>query len=243
MYSVTRSWSEIIVVVSSTYVAGLVCCSRLIRTLITACSAGFHLLLLVFGIPGLRPHLIHWSLKYQVVERPNLPGDLHRFEYGMTFSTLYLIPESWIGSRVQWTVGCFPEFYFLQFSVVLLLVGFQKHFINNFTFPTWGCAAGFNNNNNNSLVIHPLLREVATPGVEYRPQLELGLRDLFFSCSLYLFAITLVSACLLPALCLLLIFLFLSASVREKLEHEFHFAYGHTRYETSFPRDKKIVLV
>ena len=31
-----------------------------------------------------------------------------------------------------------------------VLVGYRKQFINNFDFPTWACAAGFNNNNNYS---------------------------------------------------------------------------------------------
>ena len=44
---------------------GLVCCTRLIRTLITGC-ASFHLPLLEFDILELRPQLIRWSLKYQV---------------------------------------------------------------------------------------------------------------------------------------------------------------------------------
>ena len=51
---------------------GLVCCTRLIRIQITVCSTSFHLLLLEFDIPELRPQLIHWSLKYHGVERPNL---------------------------------------------------------------------------------------------------------------------------------------------------------------------------
>ena len=42
----------------------------------------------------------------------------------------------------------FPELSFLQFSVAQELVGLRKQFINNFVFPTWACAAGFNNNNN-----------------------------------------------------------------------------------------------
>ena len=52
----------------------LVCCTRLIRTIITVCSVSFHLLLLEFDIPGLRPQLIHCDLKYQGVERPNWLG-------------------------------------------------------------------------------------------------------------------------------------------------------------------------
>ena len=50
-----------------------------------------------------------------------------------------------MGSRVQSSVGCFPEF-FLQVSLAQVLVGFRQQFINNFVFLTWACAAGFNNN-------------------------------------------------------------------------------------------------
>ena len=35
--------------------------------------------------------------------------------------------------------------FVLQFFVVHVLVGLRKLFINNFVFPTWPCAAGFNN--------------------------------------------------------------------------------------------------
>ena len=55
-----------------------------------------------------------------------------------------------MGSRVQLTVGCLPELYFLQFSMAQLIVGLQKKFLNNFVFPTCACAAGFNNNKNNN---------------------------------------------------------------------------------------------
>ena len=34
------------------------------------------------------------------------------------------------------------------FSAAQGLVGLLKKFISNFDFPTWACAAGFNNNNN-----------------------------------------------------------------------------------------------
>ena len=54
-----------------------------------------------------------------------------------------------MGLREQSIVGCFPEFIFL-FSVVQVLVGLPKQFMNNFVFPIWACTAGFNNNNNNS---------------------------------------------------------------------------------------------
>ena len=109
---------------------GLVCCTRLIRTLITVCSTSFYLLLLEFDILELRLQLIRWSLKYQGVESLiNLLG-LYcrlRFECGMTFPTLCLTPEHWIGSRcMQFTVGCFPELCFLQFSMVEVLVVLRK---------------------------------------------------------------------------------------------------------------------
>ena len=120
--------------------------------MITVCSPRFCLLLLVFDIPELRPQLIHQTLKYQGVERPNLLGLFCRlrFECGMTFPTLILTLERWMGVRVQSTVGCFPELCFLQFSAAPVIMGLRKQFINNFVFPTWACAAGFNNNNNNN---------------------------------------------------------------------------------------------
>ena len=128
---------------------GLVCYTRLIWTLITVCPASFHLLLLGFHISELRAQLIHWSLKYQGVERTNLLAlsCRLRFECGISFPALCLTPERWMGSRVQSSVGCFHELCFLQFSVAQVLVGLRKEFINNFVFPAWVCAAGFNNNN------------------------------------------------------------------------------------------------
>ena len=61
--------------------------SWLIRTLITVCSESFQLLLLQFDIFVQRPLLIHWSLKFQGVERPNLLGlsCRLRLDCGMTF--------------------------------------------------------------------------------------------------------------------------------------------------------------
>ena len=93
----------------------------------------------------LRPRIIHWGLKYQGVERPNLLGlsCRLRFDCGMTFNKLCLTPERWMGSRVQSTVGYFPELYFLQFPISQVLMGLSKQFINNFVFPTWVCAGGF----------------------------------------------------------------------------------------------------
>ena len=52
-----------------------------------------------------------------------------------------------MGSRVQPTVGYFPALRFLDFFVVQVLVGLRKQFTDNFVFPAWACATGFNNNN------------------------------------------------------------------------------------------------
>ena len=120
--------------------------TRLIRTRITICSGSLLPLLSEVDILKLRPHLIHLSLKYEGVDRPNLQGVScrTRFECGMTFPTLCLTPERWMGSRVQ-LVASLAELCFLQFSVVQELVGLRKQFVNNFA-----CAAGFKNNNNNN---------------------------------------------------------------------------------------------
>ena len=50
-----------------------------------------------------------------------------------------------MGLREQSIVGNVPEFVY-QCSVAQVLVRRHKQFINNF-FPSWACAAGFNNNN------------------------------------------------------------------------------------------------
>ena len=65
-----------------------------------------------------------------------------------------------MGSKMQSTVGCFPELCFLQFSVAQVLMGLRKQFMNNFVFPTWACAAGFNNNNNNTNKIYIYIYKV-----------------------------------------------------------------------------------
>ena len=54
-----------------------------------------------------------------------------------------------MGFREQSIVGWFPDF-FCVCSLLQVLVGLPKQFINNFVFPTWACAASFNNNNNNN---------------------------------------------------------------------------------------------
>ena len=101
-----------------------VCCKKLIRTLITVCSASFHLLLLEFDIR----ELIHWSLMYQGVGRPNLQGlsCRIRFECGMTFHTLCLTPERWMGSRVLST-GCFPNCLLFSFRWRTCLWGCESN--------------------------------------------------------------------------------------------------------------------
>ena len=48
-----------------------------------------------------------------------------------------------MGSGEQSIVGCFSEFLFSFLWYRCLC----KQFMNNFVFPTWACAAGFNNNN------------------------------------------------------------------------------------------------
>ena len=72
---------------------GFVCCTRLILTLITVCSASFHLNLSEFDILELRLQLIHWILKYQGVECPNLLGLFRRlmFGCGMTIPTYTVV--------------------------------------------------------------------------------------------------------------------------------------------------------
>ena len=107
------------------------CFTRFNRTRITVCSASFHPLLPEFDIPscGRLPSIGVWSIK--VYTSPNLHGlsCRPRFECGMTFPTLCLTLERWMGSRVQSTVGWFPELCFLQFSVAQLHVGLRKQFI------------------------------------------------------------------------------------------------------------------
>ena len=39
-----------------------------------------------------------------------------------------------------------PSVVFFHLFVAQVYVGLRKQFMNNFLFPTWGCAADFNNN-------------------------------------------------------------------------------------------------
>ena len=52
-----------------------------------------------------------------------------------------------MGSMVESTVGCFRDFCFIKFSVAQVLINNNEN-KNNYVFPTWTCALGFNNNNN-----------------------------------------------------------------------------------------------
>ena len=116
-------------------VAGLSILHR-VNSISNHCLFGAFPSTIEIDIPELRPQLVHWNLKCQGVESPNLLGFSYRlrFDCGMTFPTMCLTPERWMGSRVQSTVGCCPEFCFFQFSVAYVLVGLEKQFINNFVF-------------------------------------------------------------------------------------------------------------
>ena len=115
---------------------GLVCCTRLIANCNHCLFSELQFASIRVRHLELRPQLIHWSLKYQGVEWSNLQVVFcARFECVMTCPTLCLTLEHWMGSRVQSTIGCFPELCFLQFSVAQVLVGLRKQFIINFIFP------------------------------------------------------------------------------------------------------------
>ena len=114
-----------------------------------------YVLVLEFDILEQRPQLIHWTSKYQGVESPNLQGVScqPRFECGLTFPTLCLIPEPWMGSWVQSTTGCFPELFFLQFFMAQVLVGWRTKIYEQLCFLTCTYAAGFYNNSNIKIMI------------------------------------------------------------------------------------------
>ena len=61
--------------------------------------------------------------------------------------------------REQSIVGGFPEFVF-SFSVTQVLTELRKQFLNNFIFPTWASAAGFNNNNNNNNYYYYIIEQI-----------------------------------------------------------------------------------
>ena len=109
---------------------------------------------------------VHWAYTCicQSLTYPSCAAT-HQFEFEISrcrtsqFSRCFLLAQTHVyndlsyavfdtrtldGLREQSIVGCFPEFVF-QFSMAQVLVGLWKQFINNFVFPTWVCAAGFNN--------------------------------------------------------------------------------------------------
>ena len=106
---------------------GWVCCTRLIQTRITVCSTCFHLLVLEFDIHELRPQLVHWSLKYQGLGRPNLQGVSCRPGSNVKWPSLHCV---WHWNS-GWVQGCsqpwlLPWDVFFQFSVAQVFVGLRK---------------------------------------------------------------------------------------------------------------------
>ena len=101
--------------------------ARLVPNRINVCSVSFHLLLSECHTSELLLQLIHYSLKYQAVERRNLHGVSCRLKLlcGITVPTLCLTPELSMGLREQSSVGCFPEFLF-QFLVAQCKCGVVK---------------------------------------------------------------------------------------------------------------------
>ena len=75
----------------------------------------------------------------------------------MNFPTLCLIPERWMGSWVQSSVGCFLELYFFSLCFLgIVSCWVAKAIYKQLSFLTWACAAGFYNiNNNNNCQIRP----------------------------------------------------------------------------------------
>ena len=100
-----------------------VCCAWLIRTRIIVRPVSFHPHLPGFDNPSFsRSSCINYSSKCQGVEHFNLQGDYCRpkFVCGLTFLTLCLIPERWMGLR-----GRLPQNIFS-----LLLAGLCWNFLH-----------------------------------------------------------------------------------------------------------------
>ena len=72
-----------------------------------------------------------------------------------TFPTLYLTMERWSGLREKLTIGCSLLYYSVcscfPWHCYIGACGVANAICNNFVFPTWACATGFNNNNNNNM--------------------------------------------------------------------------------------------
>ena len=145
------------------HVAWLFMLYKINQTRITVCAVSFLLLLPESNIPELWPGMSNSILQLQTQSEfvvsgcrtslftrcflpalvrmwNDLPCTAHVFDTRTLDGLL----------RVQSIVSCFPELCFLQLSVAQVVVGLRKQFINNFIFPTWARAAGFNNNNNNN---------------------------------------------------------------------------------------------
>ena len=97
--------------------------------------------------------------------RPFLPTQVRMWN-SLPYAVFDTLAEPWMGWRVQSTGGCFPELCCLQFFVAQVLVGLRKQLLNNFVFPTWACAADFNNNIN--LLFHIGLQAIANYGPTHK---------------------------------------------------------------------------
>ena len=130
---------------------GLVCCTRLIRTLITLFSE----------LPSASTRVRHsraaataHPLEFEVSRcrtsqfaRSFLPAQV-RMWIDLPYTVFYTGTLDWFkGAVIPWL----PPWDVFSFSVAQVLVVIGKQFINNFVFPTWACAAGFNNNYNNNI--------------------------------------------------------------------------------------------
>ena len=133
------------------------CCARLIRT------ESFHLLLPKFDIPGLRPQLVHWSLRYQVVESPIF----NLFPAGTGSNVEWHSLHCGWHRNVGWVQGCSQP---LVASLSWVFFSFLWHrslwgceIYKQFCLPTWDCAAScFNNNDNNNININIKMRATGT---------------------------------------------------------------------------------
>ena len=78
-------------------------------------------------------HPLEFEVSRWGVERPNLQGVFCRLRLvrWMTFPTMCLTLKRYMDLREQSIVDCIPVFVF-QFSVVQVLMGLRKQFINNF---------------------------------------------------------------------------------------------------------------
>ena len=109
-----------------------VCCTRLICTVINVCSVSFHLAASTrvrHTRAAASDHIsiVVWDIKVLNVQIWKVFKCRPMFVCGMTFRTLCLTSERWMGLWTQSTGGCFRELCFFQFSVAQVLVGLRKH--------------------------------------------------------------------------------------------------------------------